>query len=198
VWAPLIDGLLAARARRIAFDVVFAYAGADFEVGSFILPDYDRSLIDSLGRARDRIVLGRFPSIPPAPPFLGAVGASRVGVLDLQLESDGRVRSTAPLIRLADGRIALGFAALAAGLSVRQASAAQRILIAPYAPMTDTPTYSLGTLLDCLSSECQSASKFDPRSASNFDPLERRVLAIALTPSELVGVAETARARVVG
>ena len=153
VWARLIDGLLEARARRIAFDVVFAYAGADFQVGSFVLPDYDRSLIDSLGRARDRIVLGRFPSIPPAPPFLGAVGASRVGVLDLQLESDGRVRSTAPLVRLADGRIALGFAALAAGLNVRQASAAQRILIAPYAPMTDTPTYSLGTLLDCLSSE---------------------------------------------
>ena len=153
VWARLIDGLLEARARRIAFDVVFAYAGADFQVGSFVLPDYDRSLIDSLGRARDRIVLGRFPSVPPAPPFLRAVGASRVGVLDLQLESDGRVRSTAPLIRLADGRIALGFAALAAGLSVRQASSTQRILIAPYAPMTDTPTYSLATLLDCLSSQ---------------------------------------------
>ena len=43
---------------------------------------------------------------------------------------------------------------------------------------------------------CQSASKFDPRSASNFDPLERRVLGVALAPSELVGVAETARARV--
>ena len=153
VWARLIEGLLEARARRIAFDVVFAYAGADFQVGSFVLPDYDRSLIDSLGRARDRIVLGRFPSVPPAPPFLRAVGASRVGVLDLQLESDGRVRSTAPLLRLADGRIALGFAALAAGLNVRQASAAQRILIAPYAPMTDTPTYSLATLLDCLASQ---------------------------------------------
>ena len=45
---------------------------------------------------------------------------------------------------------------------------------------------------------CQSAFKFDPRSASNFDPLERRVLAVALAPSELVGVAETARARVGG
>ena len=45
---------------------------------------------------------------------------------------------------------------------------------------------------------CQSASKFDPRSASNFDPLERRVRAVALAPSELVGVAETARVRVVG
>ena len=44
--------------------------------------------------------------------------------------------------------------------------------------------------------KCQTASKFDPRSASNFDPLWRRALAVALAPSELVGVAETARARV--
>jgi hypothetical protein len=34
----------------------------------------------------------------------------------------------------------------------------------------------------------------DPRSASNRNPLERRVLAVALAPSELAGVAETARA----
>ncbi len=47
-------------------------------------------------------------------------------------------------------------------------------------------------------STCQSAFKFDPRSASNFDPLDRRVRAVAVAPSELVGVAETARARVVG
>ncbi len=46
--------------------------------------------------------------------------------------------------------------------------------------------------------KCQSASNFDPRSASSFDPLERRVLAVALAPSELAGVAETGRARVVG
>jgi hypothetical protein len=60
-------------------------------------------------------------------------------------------------------------------------------------------------LLDCVRKErqvthfrnrCQTASKFDPASASNFDPLWRRVLAVAVAPSELVGVAETARARV--
>ena len=44
---------------------------------------------------------------------------------------------------------------------------------------------------------CQSAFKFDPVSASNFDPLERRVLTVALASSELAGVAETGRARVV-
>jgi hypothetical protein len=42
---------------------------------------------------------------------------------------------------------------------------------------------------------CQSAFKFDPGSASNFDPFERRVLTIALASSELAGVAETRRAR---
>jgi hypothetical protein len=44
---------------------------------------------------------------------------------------------------------------------------------------------------------CQSALKFDPVSASNFDPFERRVLAVALAASELAGIAETWRARVV-
>ena len=43
---------------------------------------------------------------------------------------------------------------------------------------------------------CQSALKFDPVSASNFDPFERRGLAVALASSELAGIAETWRARV--
>ena len=53
-----------------------------------------------------------------------------------------------------------------------------------------------GTATEDGSDRCQSASKFDPPSASNFDPLERRGRAVALAPSELAGVAETARARV--
>jgi sn-glycerol 3-phosphate transport system ATP-binding protein len=43
---------------------------------------------------------------------------------------------------------------------------------------------------------CQSAFKFDPSSAPNFDPFERRGLAVALVSSELAGIAETRRARV--
>jgi class 3 adenylate cyclase len=157
VWAHLIDGLLDAGARRVAFDVVFAYAGADFKVGQFTLPGYDQVLVDTLARGRDRVVIARFPTIPPAAAFLAAVGAARVGVLDLQPESDGRVRSTAPIVRLPDGRVALGFAALGAGWSVRQAASAERILITPSAPLTNVPTYSLATLLACLSSETGAA-----------------------------------------
>ena len=45
--------------------------------------------------------------------------------------------------------------------------------------------------------ECQSAFDWDPLSASKRDPFDRRALLVALGSSELVGVAETARARVV-
>jgi class 3 adenylate cyclase/CHASE2 domain-containing sensor protein len=152
VWARLIDGLLASGASRIAFDVVLAYAGSDFRSGSFTLPEYDRGLTESLARGRDRIVLGAFPTLSPAPAFMKAVGTSRVGVLDVRRESDGRVRSTASLARLPTGRIALGFAALAAGRSVTEAAAMRRVLITPSTGLTATPTYTLGTLLGCLSS----------------------------------------------
>src|ERR1700738_644588 len=45
---------------------------------------------------------------------------------------------------------------------------------------------------------CQSAFKFDPVSASNFDPFERRVLTVALVSSELAGIAGMRRARGAG
>ncbi|MDH2406807.1 MFS transporter, partial [Bradyrhizobium sp. SSUT18] len=44
-------------------------------------------------------------------------------------------------------------------------------------------------------SACQSAFDWDPLSASKRDPFDRRALLVALGSSELVGVAETARAR---
>ena len=43
--------------------------------------------------------------------------------------------------------------------------------------------------------KCQSARKFDPVSASNFDPFARRDWRVALDSSELAGIAETRRAR---
>ena len=44
---------------------------------------------------------------------------------------------------------------------------------------------------------CQSALEWDPLSASKRDPFDRRVLMVAPAASELAGVVETARARVV-
>ncbi|MHC2293430.1 hypothetical protein ACVIJW_009300 [Bradyrhizobium barranii subsp. barranii] len=51
--------------------------------------------------------------------------------------------------------------------------------------------------LSALLGKCQSAFDWDPLSASKRDPFDRRALLVALGSSELVGVAETARARVV-
>lgn len=48
----------------------------------------------------------------------------------------------------------------------------------------------------CGEIDCQPASKLDPSSASNFDPFVRRGLAVALVSSELAGIAEARRARV--
>ncbi len=59
-----------------------------------------------------------------------------------------------------------------------------------------TDLYARYTLTDLES--CQSALDRDPRSASKRDPLVLRFERLAFAPSELVGVAETGRARVVG
>ena len=84
------------------FDVVFAYAGAHFQVGSFLGL---RRAYRSRQSARSHGP-GAIPAFRRRLLSKGSVVTRRI--LDLQLEWDGRVRSTAPLLRLADGRIALG------------------------------------------------------------------------------------------
>jgi len=76
------------------------------------------------------------------------------------------------------------------------ASASEPVADRPLVRMTRTriPNLTLGRRR--VLGHCQSACKIDPRSASNFDPLRPRVLTVALAASELVGVAETLRARV--
>ena len=67
----------------------------------------------------------------------------------------------------------------------------------PHEFMLATPGENQKHGAEMQETPCQSAFKFDPASAPNFDPFERRVLAVARAPSELVGVAETGRARVI-
>jgi hypothetical protein len=65
-------------------------------------------------------------------------------------------------------------------------------------PFSESPlTNDLSILILSNGNHCQSAFDWDPLSASKRDPFERRALLVALGSSELVGVAETARARVV-
>ena len=66
----------------------------------------------------------------------------------------------------------------------------------PFDDFSVTDIHPLG-IIDPRIPDCQSAFKFDPSSASNFDPFERRGLTVALGSSELARIAETRRARVV-
>ena len=63
-------------------------------------------------------------------------------------------------------------------------------------PMGDPLLKALGSADAVAPLDCQSAPKFDPSSASNFDPFVRRALLVALVSSELAGIAEARRARV--
>jgi hypothetical protein len=67
----------------------------------------------------------------------------------------------------------------------------------PYLPAATVGTTDPRAYLGLIAGQdCQSASDRDPRSASNKDPLVLRFGRLALAPSELLGVAETGRARV--
>ncbi|MGX1009147.1 hypothetical protein AB7M69_003504 [Bradyrhizobium japonicum] len=85
----------------------------------------------------------------------------------------------------------------------RPHSATTEAIYAAYAKARSQAWDSIGISISLLGEECeralwcQSAFDWDPLSASKRDPFDRRALLVALGSSELVGVAETARARVV-
>jgi hypothetical protein len=88
--------------------------------------------------------------------------------------------------------------------ALRRAGKGNRAAIAQVRVNADQRARDLATVVQdirsggavTLEAICQSAFKFDPSSASNFDPFARRGLAVALGSSELAGIAETRRARV--
>jgi predicted nucleic acid-binding protein len=69
-------------------------------------------------------------------------------------------------------------------------------VLGPLGLRVETPDEFCARLFHETPTDCQSASDRDPGSASNRDPLVLRFERLALAPSELVGVAETGRARV--
>ncbi len=76
----------------------------------------------------------------------------------------------------------------------------RKMRLVPHDPLDDAAYFesALQRLLRVDSiGRCQSALDWDPLSASKRDPFERRVRPVALAASELAGVAETLRARVV-
>lgn len=141
-------------ARKVGFDLVLALDPADLAIAGADLRSFDAPLRALLERESDRVVIGSYPTVRPAQAYRDLVGPGGVGVVDLQAEEDGVVRSVATRLRLATGEIQAGFAdRLAADddddLSVREQS---RVLLFPGAPLRTAPVITVRRFESCLSS----------------------------------------------
>lgn len=147
VWARLIDGLAAAKARAIGFDLIFGFA-----VGRF-RPGYDRSFLAALANHRGFVVLGRSSRTPVAAPYYFALGANRdpgaVGYVEMVPDSDGVFRAARASVPLRAGGAA---PTLAGALAHRSGApvAPGIIRIVPRRRLEAVPTYALSDVLNCL------------------------------------------------
>ena len=149
-WARLLDGVMAARARAVGFDVIFGYSASRF------LPGHERDFLASLNRHRQRVVLARSGPTPVAMPFFFAIGAGQdpggLGFAELTPDPGGVYRRVP--IRFdprQDGERPSFVAALLAraGLTVP----AEPILLAPRRPLEAIPAYSMIDVLRCADAD---------------------------------------------
>ena len=103
--------LLDLGARRVGYDLVFAFDPADLPLPWSAPVGYDAPLTDLLAARADDVVLGADASLLPAHRYAEAAGPAHLGVIDLQTESDGRIRSVANRVRLREGQRRFGLAA---------------------------------------------------------------------------------------
>ncbi|WP_460450351.1 adenylate/guanylate cyclase domain-containing protein [Alsobacter sp. SYSU BS001988] len=138
-------------ARKVAFDLVLALDPADLDIGGADLKSYDKPMRDLLAGEEGRVILGSYPTVRPAAAYRDLVGPAGIGVVDLQSEEDGVVRSIATRLRLPSGEIQAGFAELVAmrddgELAIRDAS---RFLLFPRAPLRSAPLLTVARFEAC-------------------------------------------------
>ncbi len=128
-------------ARKVAYDLVLALDPASLDISGVDLRNYDAPLRDLLTEAGDKVVLGSYPTVRPAEVYVDLVGGGGVGVVDLQSEEDGIVRSVATRLRLASGQIESGFAELVSTPASGEAPIRDqtRFLLFPRAPLRSAP-----------------------------------------------------------
>jgi class 3 adenylate cyclase/CHASE2 domain-containing sensor protein len=147
----LTRSLIDMGARKVAFDLVVAMDPAQLAIPSAALKDYDAPLRSVLAEYPSRIVLGAYPTVGPAETYADLVGPSGVGVVDLQAEADGIIRSVATRVRTPSGAVEPAFAELVAAppdgdVSIRPQS---RVLLFPPVPLTRVPSMNVATFERC-------------------------------------------------
>ncbi len=139
-------------ARKVAFDLVLALDPSKLDISGVDLRDYDAPMRALLSEGNNRVVLGSYPTVRPADVYADLAGPAGTGVVDLQLEDDGVVRSIATRLRLPSGQTGAGFAELVAmppdgEFSIRDQS---RFLLFPRAPMRSAPLLTVERFDACL------------------------------------------------
>lgn len=144
-WAKMLDGLFAAGAGSVGFDIIFAYNANAFRI------DHDTIFLQALARYRDRIVFARSADIDVALPY------------SIALDLDGEAGSIAQAEMVADrdlvyrrtSRLAPGGAetdlSLAAAVLARAGidDFPDKLLLAPRQHLEALPTYSFIDVLRC-------------------------------------------------
>ncbi len=156
VWAKIVDGLAAADASAIGFDIIFNYSANRFPGSE---GQYDRDFLTALARAKARIVLARSARSYPAPPFVASVFDPRtdagkaepgaIGYAELTPDSDGVFRHAASRVETADGKTLPTFAAALLDRA-KGPEMPERLLLAPRRPLEAMPAYRLIDVLRCL------------------------------------------------
>lgn len=145
VLAEVLDGVAAAGARVVGFDMIFAYSANRFA------HDFDRRFVESLARHRGRVVLARSAASLPAEPFWAALQPDQdaLGLAEVPPDADGRYRRVrARLETKEDGRLpTLASAVLG---HARVAPMPDEVLLAPRGHLEAIPTYALVDVLRCV------------------------------------------------
>jgi len=145
VLAEVLDGVAAAGARVVGFDMIFAYSANRFS------RDFDRPFVESLARHRERVVLARSAGSLPAEPFWAALqpGQDVLGLAEVLPDPDGRYRRVrASMETKEDGRLPTLASALLG--RARAAPMPDEVLLAPRRHLEAIPTYALIDVLRCV------------------------------------------------
>lgn len=154
VWTAVLDSLVAAGTRAVAFDFLFSYSANRFQ------PDFDAPFLAALARHRSRVVLARSAATLPAPPFLAALhdDAEALGLAELSADPDGRYRGVRASYETTEG----GALPSLAGALLRRAGGPpmpSAVVLAPERHPETIPTYALIDVLRCATSSPAAMAK---------------------------------------
>ena len=142
--------LLNLGAWKVGYDLVLALDPTTLPFPLSVPPDYDAPLLSLLLEHPHDVVLGGDAAILPTPRYADKV---TMGIVDLQTEADGTVRSFATRIRRSDKNRSLGFAEALTQSTGKAPSTVSRAFLSPGGSIQDIPHLSAKAIEDCITTQ---------------------------------------------